>query len=148
MHTVKHDLRGKLWCGPAALSAITGLPTSAVRNAVQDLRHNVRPVQSLSGSEALRVLEHLGFGAHCLYSRDMYSTDFSTPTLVQFQRCWRNYLNEPYPVLVNITGHFVVLQDNAFLDSWTKVPVPFADAGARVRRKHVDSAWQIFYRPT
>jgi hypothetical protein len=144
MHTVKHDLRGKLWCGPAAISAITGRGTRTVRDAVQWHRGNYRPVSSTKPSEVLAALELLGYGFQEVWNCE--KSYFGKPTLVQFVRHWRDELACGLPILCALTGHFVVLQGDLFVDSWTKTPVPFSDAPKQFRRRRVAYAWRIFQR--
>lgn len=141
LHAVKHDLRGtRLWCGPAAISAVTGLPTSVIRDAVQLIRQDRRPVQGMNRHLLIKTLAHLGFGAEHFWA-DYWFPDRRKPTLVQFQEHFRDHLDR-MPVIVNITGHFVTLQGDLFVDAWTKKPVPFARAP--FRRRKVTGAWRIF----
>ena len=141
LHAVKHDLRGtRLWCGPAALSAVTGLPTSVIRDAVQTVRRDRRPVQGMNRQLLVLTLTHLGFGAELFWS-DSWQPEFRKPTLVQFHKSFRHHLDRS-PILINVTGHFVALQGDLFVDSWFKEPVAFCPPP--VRRRRVEAAWKIF----
>jgi hypothetical protein len=142
MHTVKHDLRGKLWCGPAALSAITGRGTREVRDALWTFYGDREPVRGVPRTAMLRVLEAMGYGFRALWE---WNPDYRNPTLRQFEKHFRPVLGE-LPVLCGVTRHWTVLQEGLFVDSWTKKPLPFAQAPAEIRRRHVWYAYQIFQR--
>jgi hypothetical protein len=142
MHTVKHDLRGKLWCGPAAISAITGRGTREIRDAVQHWRGDAKPVSSMRPSEVLCVLETMGYGFETVWNLHELSA-YAKPTLKQLSAWWGGGNSD---TLVALTGHFVLLNGGLFCDSWTKTPVPFSDAPKQFRRRRVAYAWRIFQR--
>jgi hypothetical protein len=72
-------------------------------------------------------------------------SEYAKPTLCQLAR-WDAVGLWSTPTLVALTGHFVVLQGDLFVDSWTKTPVPFSDAPKQFRRRRVAYAWRIFQR--
>jgi hypothetical protein len=136
MH-IKHNMRSVLFCGPAAISAATGLRTSVVCDMVQRLRGNQKPVTSMSGREVVDTVECFNFRAEGIWCPHI---SLANPTLVQFQRHFRDLIT-PFPTIVNLKGHFVVLQGDHLVDTWTKAAVPFAQAPHRRRR--VEYAWRI-----
>lgn len=106
------DLR--VYCGPAAISAITGKP---VRGYLREMinarrgRDGNKPVRGMFAHEVSSVLGKLGF------------------QLIQVHACCRgktlrqfvvdNWQGDKDPIfLVNLTGHYVVTRGRFVIDNW------------------------------
>jgi len=64
LYPIKHDLPGKLWCGPSALSTSTGLPTSVIHQAIKQARNVTcrhRPVKGVSTRNLEAAAKLLGY---------------------------------------------------------------------------------------
>jgi len=60
-HNIDHDLDGLLWCGPAVVSAVTGAPTSEVKELIRKYRKKpTKPVRGTTDEELSYALEHYG----------------------------------------------------------------------------------------
>jgi hypothetical protein len=62
------------------------------------------------------------------------------PTLAKFTRDFRASLRE-FPVIVNVTGHYVVVHGRTFVDNQVRRPVRLSKAPGRRRR--VKKAWKV-----
>jgi len=133
LHQIVHDNRSKLWCGPAAIAAVTGQPTSVVTRALLQVRDG-KPVKGIYNHELLGALRMLGY---------MPSEEVRVRgplTLAEFAAKHRNLFSER-PMIVQVTGHYVVLAGRRFVDSHTMTPVWLKDAPHRRRR--VEWAWSF-----
>lgn len=159
---INHDFEGPLWCGAAALAATTGLPTSEITRALMCASHTkltdvkgVSPWQMKSAAKILgyELVEMRRFEAKRLppeqYGRQnqsgryVYDDITTRPTLAAYARKHREDFKE-YPVIVNVTNHFVTLYGRRGCDNHTKdvvflTKMPF-------RRARVITVWQVIPR--
>ena len=149
LHNIKHDYRAKLWCGIAALATITGKKTSECREAVLAVREKNYEANGFSASEISRhvtgmynwellgALKLMGFNSS--QSHDYFNVPMkSRPTLA----AWLKTRQQKNAVMVvNVTGHYVVISGRKFIDSRHDAPVP--QSKAHCRRKKVKAAWVI-----
>lgn len=156
LHEIKHDLKTVLWCGPAALSAVTGKPTSyvvqAIRQSVNPAYRN-KPVKGISNEILRRAGELLGCEMvkhfdYAMEHRNMFNAPrplfqtvkWNPPTLAKFCRDHKELLRHEI-LIINITGHFVTVSGRSFIDNHTGKPVPLSKAPFRRARVHV--AWIV-----
>jgi hypothetical protein len=138
LHPIKHDLPGVLWCGPAALSACCNVPTSVIHNIIKGNRPGCRgPVKGVANSELRKAAEFLGFRLELVYDywADKSLSPRKKPTLAAFTRNFRPYLQD-YPVIVNVTGHYVVVHRRTFVDNQVKTPMSLCGRPSQ-------KAWQV-----
>jgi hypothetical protein len=157
---VKNDIKSTLWCGPAALSATTGVPVSKIIEVAKQLSGREQ-ISGMSNWLMERVADALGYRLYTIHtyykeyihqSRKIgqytvygYYTSDSKPTLAQYARKHQKEFAE-HAVIVNVTGHYVALYGRRFCDSHTKVPV-FLSKSPR-RRSRVSRVWQVHQKPT
>lgn len=157
LHAIKHDLKTALWCGPAALSAVTGKPTShvveAIRQSVNPAYRN-KPVKGVSNEILRRAAELLGCDIICHFNYIMERRNASVderlsrhrigtwrpPTLAAFCRQHRELLRHEI-LIINITGHYVTVSGRSFIDNHTGKVVPLSEAP--FRRARVQVAWIV-----
>lgn len=147
LHPVRHDYKSGLWCGIAALSAISGRRTSECRLAILDTRSNRgvdnRTVMGLHNWEVLGALFALGFNA--VNVGRFVGPMRERPTLARF-------LRERHPnirravLLLELTGHYVTVSARKFVDNHQPEIANIRDSG--YRRSRVKNAWFIMRRPT
>lgn len=148
---ITHDLHTVLWCGPAALSACTGRPTSEIHQAIKQVRKSTKPVMGVAPSELKGAANLLGFDFRVLWSafyKDPMGGNFwvarPKPTLAAFLRNFGPLIKKESPVIVNVTGHYVVVTDRLFVDNRTGKPVPLRVApGRRARVKFAWAVWKL-----
>jgi hypothetical protein len=105
MNPIVHDMTGLLYCGPAALAAITGLHTSAFESFNGPGKCGIDPMR-----EALKL--H-GFGMEIRHIDGKYSlSDFDEITLC---------------IVGEGKGHWVVVKSGMLLDCANKTPTPIKD---------------------
>lgn len=137
LHPIRHDLPTILWCGPAALSVTTGYPTSVIHRAIR--RHTGRRfVKGVSNAHLALAAKELGFRLVPVF--DYFYAGIGKPTLAAFLRMYSDQVAKA-PIIVNVTGHYVVVHGRTFIDNQVKVPVSSSKAPGRRRR--VKRAWAV-----
>lgn len=115
------------YCGPAVLSALTGLSCEYCAQAIKDGRDNNRPVASVCLSEMSDLLHGLGCETkEILQARGL--------TLQQFSEDLVDNLTAP--VMIYVADHFIVCDpyEGTFYDNRVEYPV-FIDEFPSPRRK-------------
>lgn len=136
LHPIKHDLKTTLWCGPAALAAITGRPTSEVVAAAKKISGK-RRIKGMSNWLLKKTADALGFHLEAKYPNDAtYLKYLHKPTLARWAR-ENKALFADKPVIVNVTGHYVTVHGRSLIDNQTKKVVSLKRAPHRRCRVHV-----------
>ncbi len=135
-HEINHDISTKLWCGPAALSCLTGASTSQVRALIRQFRkdHKAR-VQGTWDDEVQYVFRKLGYQMDLRYM--CCSTDpKGRPTLARWLRESTRAPTVGYLVgLVDSSGgHWAVVHGGYYCCGITGKWVPLNEAPTRRRR--------------
>src|SRR5271170_4688566 len=141
---VKNDIQTMLWCGPAAISAVTGEPVSKIVATMKQLSGK-RCIKGVSTGLLQRTLTMLGWEAVTLWRFDAervngtterisasitvtggFTTKFvpwkKRPTLARYCRQHREDFQE-HACIVETTGHYVAVYGRRFCDNFTKEPV-------------------------
>jgi hypothetical protein len=66
LRAVKNDVTTKLWCGPAAISAVTGEPVSKIMGIMRDLSGR-RTIKGVGYGLLQRTLAQLGWEAATIH---------------------------------------------------------------------------------
>lgn len=130
LYQINHDLKTKLWCGPAAIAAVTGYPTSIIMQALKEDTGKVA-VKGVYNSQLWRVMMRFGYGV-------AKNISGQNRTLAQFARDHAEDFAKA-PMVVNVTGHYLVLFGRRSVDNWTKDPVFISDSPHRLKK--VKAAW-------
>lgn len=125
----KADKGHNRYCGPGALSILTGIDTA---QAARLLRHisQRKYIKGTSNWVMLRALNALGYSTQSVYLRP-------NVTLAQWLRESRN----TGAYLVNITDHYCVITDRMYVDNVTGQGVALSRAPHR--RARVVHAWHV-----
>jgi hypothetical protein len=132
MGVIKADKGHNQYCGPGALSALTGIDTE---QAARLLRHvsGRRYIKGTHRGTMLRALFLLGY--------DAQPVDFGhRPTLAE----WLRHSRDSGAYLVELTTHWCVVTDRRYIDNTR--PDGVALSQAPNRRARVDRAWLITMR--
>jgi hypothetical protein len=138
LHPVTIDVPSTLYCGPTAISSITGFPPSKVIKMIRRVRadherkyygrvlHGGRvkridgrrmPVKGTSNGEVLEVLRRAGFKP----------TKKGSPDKTSLRQFCDDY-GHTGPFLVEVTGHYVTVSHGMICDTRTGyTPIPFAE---------------------
>ncbi len=135
LHSIKHNNASKMWCGPAAIAAVTGVDTKTITQIIRSVGNKSR-VKGVSNDDLLRALKVLGYETTLV---DKAAFRWERETLCRWKK--KNKAKLKTPVIVNVTGHYVVLHGDMFVDNHTKTPVRFSKAPHR--RKLVKYAWSV-----
>jgi len=121
---VTHDAEGKLWCGPAVISAITGWPTSYIIPRIKNL-HNYADEWGVPPNILIQICKELGYELRPL----KYS----------------GKIRDLIPLCLIIVdagaGHYIVSEDGFMVDSCYGISIPIAFT--RFDSSEVRECWQI-----
>lgn len=159
LHAIKHDLRTTLWCGPAALSTITGKATSHVHEAIRQSKNPAyyhKPIKGVSNGILVKAAQMLGceIFEHFNYARErcnatrfgVAAPKWQPPTLARFCREHRELLRKE-TLIINVTGHYVVVSGRSFIDNHTKQVVPLSKAPHRRCRVQASFVVRAGFKP-
>jgi hypothetical protein len=118
LYQIQHDLPGRLWCGPAALSAATGKPTSVIVETLRKVTGRDR-IMGLHTNEMVHALRMLG------YARSDWQHVTRT-SFAQFRKSRASGLRAE-TLIVGTTTHFVVLAGNRLVDNRYRDPIWASD---------------------
>lgn len=145
-HVVEHDLETMLWCGPAAVSALTGASTSEIHDIIRDYRgDDGKRIEGTIDPEIIHCFEYLGYSARLVYfcHAPLYK---GFPT---FARWLREMPREPHVAYLvgqrhegRKAGHWCVVSADQYLCSYSKAVWMHVDQAPR-RRARVQCAYAI-----
>lgn len=130
IYKIQHTNKSKLWCGPAAVAAITGHTTDEIHRVMRQVSGRTR-IAGVDTSTLMGAMSKLGYRLTKQVSGDSLS-------LAQWLSQNRA-LYAKMPFIVRLTSHYVVVCGRRFVDSHTKTPVALTDAP--FRRARVQRAW-------
>lgn len=149
LQPVKNDIQTILWCGPAAISAVTGEPVSKIMAMAKHLSGK-RCIKGISTGLLQRTMTMLGWEATTIHrfdrkkvtdglavttrlrsgsvitvipgAFDKYVDVKDRPTLARYCRQHAADFQE-HACIVETTGHYVAVFGRRFCDNHTKEPV-------------------------
>jgi hypothetical protein len=133
---IEHDLRTKLWCGPAALAAITGMPTSQVVEHIKADRRRRRKSPRVIGTtidDVERMLRNVGYQ---VFITDVLYHPIDQPTFSEWLAL-RRPPGRAYLVMLERENeyHWVAVTRTHFADN-SVGPIPVEVAPYRRSRVH------------
>lgn len=132
LYAVEKEGRGRIYCGPFCMVAVTGEPYPKVRAAINASRgreHNA-PVMG-TGAHTLRDAFHqLGWR---MWNTHEYGKN-EGPTLAAWLKS--GLRDKAHYCLVELTHHWVLIAGTRFVDTHTKQPVALSEAPWRRARVH------------
>jgi len=166
---VKRSERSNSFCGPAALSLLSGKHVDDCVKEVHAYRNRDgflsgfrrRSVKGMSNTEMLRVLLRMGYDNTGVCSLNGYNMKtlagpeyivvpkvITAPTLVAFMRWLKKQpqWNAKKTYLINITGHYIVMKGIKLFDNRHPEGIFFGKYGHR--RARVKYAWEVARRTT
>lgn len=121
-----------IFCGPAAIAAITGHTTDDVERLIQKLRANYSPVKAVYDTELYKIFNQLGWKVN-------------TQSIAKGTRLFSfiSEMREDGYYVISVPSHFVVVykegNNRFFCDNHTKEPIR-AGASARLMQEVVRAA--------
>lgn len=124
-HEVLHDKEGLLWCGPAVISALTGVSTYDITELIK--KHRKNPAALVRGTNPEELEYVLVKLKHAMECQAIYGGKVENrPTLGRWLKEKGRQPGLGY--IVHISGqpddpggHWCVVLDDQFFDSFTKV---------------------------
>lgn len=143
-HVDHPDLPRNKWCGPAAVSILTGMPAEEAAEWIRLRRGQsgtTKGIMSVWSSEVLAALAATGCRiTRCDISVRQASRQSETdhrPTLTQ----WLRFRNRKATYLINAGHHFIVVRGNKACCSRTQEVVSVRKIPGR--RSRVEHVWRI-----
>lgn len=133
------------WCGPSAVAILTGQPLTATTEILTRIHGGT--YDELSGvwpEDTILALHELGYRAQEIDIQSRYPDLTHGPTLERFVGD-RTVTETVTPMLIEISGHFLVAHYGYLADNWVQRPTPIGDF-PKLRRL-VKSAWLITEAP-
>lgn len=142
LHNVNIDRKGQVFCGPWAMSALTGLPVTKVEEAIRDQNFVVRvdrngrriPVKSTYVIEVLRALNALG------YRTVRVGDEHKGKTFKKAYELMKDHHNKSLLVLVK--GHWMAIRRGVVVDTICK-EMTALELLARGRRRTFEGAYIV-----
>ncbi len=125
LYAINHTNRSRLWCGPAAIAAVTGFDTETIHRTARAVTGR-KSLMGMSYGNVVATLHALGVDASLHRMVKPYVT------FAQWLKTNREHLSKPYIVVVG--NHYVVVQGRYFIDNHTKDKVLLKDAPRRRAR--------------
>ena len=146
---VEHDLDTQLWCGLAAVSCLSGTPTSVIRDIIRDYREDGSArIEGTFDPEMVYAFDQLGFEMRLVYF--CYAPLYKeAPTFARWLREMPRESHIAYLVgqrgQGRKAGHWCVVQGDWYLCSYSKaVWMPLDKAPGR--RARIESAYAVWQR--
>ena len=135
LHPITSGLKKNRYCGPGALSAITGRTTDEMALLLRKVSGK-RAIKGVGRAWMLMALNHMGYGA----VRQWVDIDHTRPTLA----AWLKSAVRPEGTifLVSAGNHWQVISGRRFVCSQTKEIVSLRHPKVH-RRSRVKDAWRI-----
>ena len=116
------------YCGPFAIATITGESFEAIYKRLRsdrskhgrrnrDARGRLKPVRGTYTFEVVRVLGRFGFNA----------TKLGLHGSKTLRQVCEDFAHLQCPLLINVTGHFMVLKQGMLCDTHTHEPIPWTE---------------------
>jgi len=130
---VLRSVASNQFCGPAALSLITGKSVDDCVSVLKDVRQSSRAVKGVYNGEMREALSHLGYRMYVLPVR-------GRPTFARLLRSLKERGPE-HIFLINTTSHYVVLRGRKIYDN--KNPEGIFVRQYQHRRARVYASWIV-----
>lgn len=146
-HDIEHTANGMLWCGPAAVSALTGACTATIRDLIKKYRKNPStPVTGTRIEDLEYALLRLG---HKVENAYLYGgKQEARPTFSQWMKDTEDERIDGLAYLISVSGpkkdncgHWAVIVDNEYICSHTGKWVPLDKA--KFKRRRVDEVYVV-----
>ncbi len=147
-HEVTHDFNGLLWCGLAAIGAVTGVPTSVIRDLIKKFRKNpLSPVTGTTEYEVEYAFKKLGYSMSycCLYGGKEKNAQ---PTLSRWLEETKKERVDNVAYLISFTpstrdpsGHWGVILNGQYICSFSQTWVELDKAP--FRRRKIDNVFAV-----
>jgi hypothetical protein len=136
---VNRAVHSNTYCGPAALSLLTGQHVDICTHLLKKFRNSTRPVAGVYNREVFNVLDYFGFIA-----TPLPPCTGAGQTVAGFLRNLQD--REPDAMyLINTTHHYLVLRGRKLFDNHH--PEGIFIRQYPHRRSRVCSAWRVWQRP-
>lgn len=150
LHTPRYDVRTRSFCGPTAMSAVTGLAISEIRDAIRQVSGKIEtadgkahPIMGVSPTHLVDAMELLGWPV----AEKMPEIDYRLPVKERMKvytlRKFLDYVQmHEGSFIVNVTGHYIAASEGEVCDTYTQLPIPIPK-WKRGRGRWVQNWWRF-----
>ncbi len=128
LHTPNYDVRTRAFCGPTAISAVTGEPISVIREHARSWLGaksdgTARAIMGMSNKTLLVIMARLGWFVVATAGSD--NKDYSTRDVYRLD----DFLElvqmgcHKGKFIINVTGHYYAVDDDEICDTHTQIPI-------------------------
>lgn len=155
LYTPLYNNRSRAFCGPTAMSAVTGLPVSDIRDAIRQASGNIQtsdgrafPIMGVQTKDLIAAMSLLGWEV----VEKMPDIDYRLPNAERMKpRRFGDFLAEhgnDGPFIVNVTGHYIAVSHGEACDSYTKLPLEIAKWKNKRANRWVQNWWKFAKKET
>jgi hypothetical protein len=144
LHTPNYDVHTRAFCGPTAISTITGLPISVIRDAIR--KHvgtksngDAKAIMGVSNEVLVATMRDLGWKVTIETQTDNQVNRRDPFRLWDFIQLAQQY---PGKYIVNVTGHYYAVDGDEICDTFTKIPMEL-NKFKRGRNRWVKRWWRF-----
>jgi hypothetical protein len=141
LYTPKYDVSTRAFCGPTAMSAVTGEPISVIRDAIRQASGRMKtsdgrafPIMRVSNITLISAMKFLGWDVQ---EFGIAAIGGNTLRLGVFLDDRGN----DGPFIVNVTGHYYAVAHGEICDSFIGLPTDIVRF-IRGRRRWVQKWWK------
>jgi hypothetical protein len=149
LHTPNYNTRGRgrAFCGPTAIAAVTGVSISEIRDVIRSqigtkINGHARAVMGISNTVMLTTMERLGW--RVIAKSGDTDNDMNRRDVFRFGD-FLDYVQmheHDGPYIVNVTRHYYAVDRDEVCDTMTKIPIEI-HRFKRGRRRWVQRWWQF-----
>lgn len=144
LHTPNYDVRTRAFCGPTAMSAVTGQPISLIRDVLRSFRGtksngHARAIMGVGNKELLAAMSMLGWRV----IDESGDTDNRDNPMDVYRL--GNFLDDHQdrgPYIVCVTGHYYAVGGGEICDTHLMLPLPVGRF-RRGRQRWVKRWWKF-----
>jgi hypothetical protein len=150
LFTPVYDVRNRAFCGPTAISAVTGQPISEIRETIRetcrtlDAAGRKAKIMGVANSELLIAMGTFGWKVVEEMENQWFPRplDRSRAPRYRFQQFLEEHGHDG-PYVVNVTGHYIAVGWGEACDTYTKLPIEITRWNKARGRRWVQNWWKF-----
>lgn len=147
LHTPNYDVRSRAFCGPTAISAVTGEPISLIRDVIRSQigtksNGHARAIMGLSNELLLSTMTLLEW--RCVAKSGDTENQSNRHDIFRFGDFLDTLQMKEagLPYIVCVTGHYYAVDQDEVCDTATKIPIEI-HRFKRGRQRWIKCWWQF-----
>ncbi len=145
LHTPNYDVRTRAFCGPTAMSAVTGEPISVIRDTIRQASGRIEtsdgrahPVMGVASEHLVEAMAMLGWE---VVDKVETENEINKRDIFRLGDFLDHHGNDG-PFIVNVHGHYYAVSHGEICDTFTCLPKDIVRF-RRGRRRWVKRWWKF-----